>query len=304
MDKHLENLQKIVKKGTIKENALLAQYTTMKIGGPADFLVQTADEAEIVEVLKYCRHCQLPWFVLGGGSNLVFSDHGFSGVVLKLLPGDYQIINKTNPVTIEFPAGYSSHLASVKMMEAGYSGFESLYGLPGTLGGAIYQNSKWPKGNYQIADNLVSVTYLDKNFNKQTKARNELDFSYGFSSFQKQRNLILKAVFAFSVKEPKEIEVACKQVMDYRHESQPIGVSTAGCIFKNHEKGSAGFYIDKAGLKLRNINDLIVSSKHANFFVNQNKATAQDYQNLVALVKKEVKHQFNIDLKEEVLFVQ
>ena len=297
-------LKQIIKKGTIKENVLLAQYTTIKIGGPARFFIQTEDETEIMAVLQFCRQNRLPWFVLGGGSNVVFSDQGFNGVVLKLLSGQYRIVREHTPVEIEFPAGYSSHLASVKMMEAGYSGFESLYGLPGTIGGAIYQNSKWPRGNYQVSDNLKSVVYLDNHFQIQTKTKSELDFSYGFSSFQKQKCLILKATFIFTIKSPDQIQLTCREVMRYRQQSQPIGVLTAGCIFKNLEQGSAGYYIDKAGLKSKHINDLVVSSKHANFFVNQSQARAQDYLKLVALVKSEVKRQFNIDLKEEVLFVQ
>ena len=200
------------------------------------------------------------------------------------------------------------------MMELGFSGFEGLYGLPGTLGGAIYQNSKWPKNNYQISDNLISIKHLDKNGILKQTNRQDLDFSYGYSSFQKNNHIILSAQFKFIRKNTEEIKKQSLRVMAYRRLSQPVGVLTAGCVFKNINEElqkkynwptcSAGYFIDKSGLKNVRVNNLQISDVHANFFVNTKNASSKDYLELVSLIKNKVKENFAIDLKEEVRIVE
>lgn len=304
MDKHWQNLKQIVKSGNLQKEVSLAPFTTMKIGGPARFLLHSNDIEEVRQVLDYCRSRKLPTFILGGGSNVVFSDSGFRGMVIKLRLNHYRTVSSGQQTLVEFEAGYPATLAAIKMAELGLSGFEGLFGLPGTIGGAIYQNSKWPKENYQISDQIVEVTYLDQNQNLVTKPKSELQFAYGYSSFQSFACVIVKAVFSFEKKEQKLIQELHQRVMTYRQRTQPQGVKTAGCVFKNPGAQSAGYLLDQCGMKQQKSGDLVVSDLHANFFINQGKATAKDYLTLVTLAKKKVKERFFLDLKEEVQFVK
>lgn len=304
MDKHWQNLKQIVKSGNLQEQVNLAKLTTMKIGGPARFLLQSSNIEEVRQVLDYCHDKHLPTYILGGGSNVVFSDRGFKGVVIKLKLNRYRIISEDQPVLVEFEAGYPATLAAIKMAEAGLSGFEGLFGLPGTIGGAVFQNSKWPKENYQISDKIVEVTYFNQDRKLVTKSHSQLQFAYGYSSFQDFACVIIKAVFSFNCKDPLQIKEAHQRISKHRQSTQPQGVKTAGCIFKNPGTQSAGYLLDQCGMKKQHSGDLVVCDLHANFFINQGKATAQDYLNLVTLAKKKVKEHFFVDLKEEVQFVQ
>jgi UDP-N-acetylmuramate dehydrogenase len=307
-----QTLSAIVKTGTVESGKDLRSLTTMKIGGPAKYFVQTNSPEEIILLSKWCQRNKLSLFVIGGCSNLVFSDNGFLGVVLKLKPNGYQIVRRENEIDVRFSAGYSSHLASVKMAELGYSGFECLFGLPGTIGGGIYQNSKWPKRNYQFSDNLLSVTYIDNKYRLATKSKAELTFAAGYSSFQDQKTIILSAVFRFKKASPAMIKKENEKVMAYRRQTQPIGELSAGCIFKNPKLNnnnaqkpySAGYLIDKAKLKGLKKNGIMVSKKHANFFINTGEARAKDYLELLNKVKQTVKKRFQIELYEEVNYVK
>lgn len=313
MNTTLKELEKIVKKGAIATNVDLSLFTTIKIAAKAKFLVQTNSIEEIKKLQEYCSQNNIKLFVLGGGSNVIFNGF-FNGVVLKILSKDFEILNTGLKPEVEFGAGYSAHLASVKMMELGYSGFEGIYGLPGTLGGAIFQNSKWPKHQYQICDNLVSVKYLDKNLAFVKQQKSKLKFSYGYSSFQDNGAIIIAARFAFTKAPIDEIKKQCEAVMAYRRISQPIGMHTAGCVFKNIDTktqkkhnfptGSAGYFIDKSGLKKTKIGEMEISDVHANFFINTSNATIKDYVKLVSLVKTKVKSCFGIALKEEVRIIE
>jgi len=307
-------LEEIVKQGKLKPNEPLAQYTTLKIGGPAEFFIETNHPQELSALWKLHNHSQVPTKIIGGGSNLLFKDAGFSGVIIKLSNAEYQLDHSQQLPVVTFPAGYSSHLASLKVLELGYSGFEGLHGLPGTIGGAIYMNSKWPKEHFQTADNLISVDYLNSEGELITVLKPALRFAYGYSSFQEKNWLILSAKFAFRPEEVAEIKRRYTNVLNYRRTTQPIGVKTAGCVFKNitpEEQSqnnlptaSVGYLIDQCGLKGMQIGQMAVSVVHANFFVNLGQATAQEYQKLVQIVRQAVKTKFKIDLKEEVDFVE
>lgn len=309
-----DRLESIVKKGTLKANEPLSGHTTMKIGGPAQFFVKATETEEIRNLLILSKDEGIPLFILGGGSNVIFADSGYPGIVLKLDQAQYRTEKKGTEVEVTFPSGYNSHLASVKMAEELLSGFEPLYGLPGTIGGAIYMNSKWPKDNFQTSDALSSVTYLDESGEVKRKTAPEIKFGYGYSKFQEHPWIILEAVFRFKPGDKNTIADKNSAIMAYRRQTQPFGVSTAGCVFKNileEEKErlslpntSAGYLIDQCGLKNKQIGKVHVSPIHANFFVNLGGATAQDYLSLVELVREKVQVKFGLDLREEVQFVK
>jgi len=306
--KDIQILTIIVESGKVKANFSLKNLTTMKIGGKADLYIQTADFEEVREVFLYCRELKIPLFVLGGGSNIIFTDEGFAGVVLKLEPKPMKIDAKKNSVTLS--AGYSANLAAVKLAEEGWSGFEGFFGLPGTIGGAIYMNSKWPKEYFQTSNILQGVTYLDNMGRIAEREVGEFKFAYGYSSFQEEKGIILSATFAIERADPKKITEHNKEVMNYRQQTQPVGAQTSGCVFKNISleaaqkrllpTASAGYLIDKCGLKETKMGKMMVSPIHANFFINLGGATSKEYLNLVNLVKNKVYEKFGINLEEEV----
>lgn len=298
----------------MRTNIPLAPYTSIKIGGVAKYFAEADNPIQVQSAFKSAKERQLRFYVIGGGSNLLFSDEGYDGLVLRFIGAKYRIWSEQGRIFAEFNAGFPSHLASVKMLEAGLSGFESMYGLPGSLGGAIYMNSKWPQGHYQTSDNLVSISYLGDDGRIVTKTKPELQFAYGFSSLQMESGIILSAVFSFKSKDKTAVKKNSLAVLSYRQQTQPHGVATAGCIFKNISEElrtkldlsttSAGYYIDRCGLKGKQVGQLQISPLHANFFINLGKATARQYQELVNLVKQQVKIRFGIDLREEVLFIE
>jgi UDP-N-acetylenolpyruvoylglucosamine reductase len=307
-------IQAIVKAGSVKLNEPLSAYTTLKIGGEADFLVETNSLDELSPLWRLGSSEQVPIKVIGGGSNLLFADGGFLGIVIKLKQAPYEVVTEGESSHVRFPAGYSSHLASLKMLDLGLSGFEAMHGLPGTLGGAVYMNSKWPKEHYQTSDNLISVTYLDEFGELVTSPKANLQFGYGFSSFQNKHNLILSVDFAFQKADPIIIEKKHQEVAAYRKATQPVGARTAGCVFKNitvEEQTinnlptpSAGYLLDRCGLKGKRVGGMLISPLHANFFINDQQATANDYRQLVSLVRRRVEAQFKLNLIEEVDFVE
>lgn len=307
-------LTTIVQKGIIAFDAPLSQLTSIKIGGNAHALIKTQDVDEIARIVRSATDMHIPLYILGGGSNLLFADEGYRGIVLKLSPGAEQIERDTKTCRITFPAGYISHLAAQKATAYGCSGFEGMYGLPGTIGGAVYMNSKWPAGHFTTADKLLSIVFMSEDGTAMNLTKDELVFSYGYSVLQKRVGIMLSATFEFELADPKDIQERCNTVMEYRKETQPIGVHTAGCVFKNitdEEKKvanlpttSAGYLIDQSGLKGERKNGLVVSEKHANFFINESNATAKDFIYLKEKVKEKVYNRFRVVLREEVLIVQ
>ncbi|MCR4329155.1 MAG: UDP-N-acetylmuramate dehydrogenase [Candidatus Roizmanbacteria bacterium] len=306
-------LSKMVDTGRIIYNTPLAPLTSIKIGGSADALIYAHSEHEIAQVVGYAKNEQIPLYILGGGSNIVFSDEGYRGIVLKLTAGKELVERDTRTCRITFSSGYISHLASVRAVQNGCGGFEGMYGLPGTIGGALYMNSKWPAGHFTTADRLVSILYMAEDGITTTLTKEELMFSYGFSMLQNRSGIVLSATFEFELEDPKNIQHKCDLVMNYRQTTQPIGVHTAGCVFKNISleemehahlpTRSAGYFIDKCGLKGERKNGLVISDIHANFFINESGATAKDFIYLKEKVKDRVYKKFNVLLREEVLVV-
>jgi len=295
-------------------NEPLERYTTLKIGGPAEMMVETDNTEELAQIWKLIQDTKTPHKVIGGGSNLLFADRGFSGIVLKIKQTPFRLEERANSTEVNFPSGYMANLASIKLLELGLSGFEAMHGLPGTIGGAIFMNSKWPKDQYQTSDNLLSVSYLNERGELVRVNRTQLSFAYGYSTFQERPWLILGGNFTFTKVNPQTIAERHQAIAAYRRSTQPTGVKTAGCVFKNISESkrqqlnlptaSAGYLIDQCGLKGKQIGRMSVSSIHANFFINEGGATAANYRELLDFVRYTVLDKFKVDLKEEVDFVE
>ena len=307
----------------VKENVSLKDYTTFKIGGKAKYFFVAKTKNELINAIKASKQLNLPFFILGGGSNVLFSDKEFKGLVIKIKNEKLKIKN----CVIDTEAGTLLSILVKKAQQHSLSGLEWAVGIPGTIGGAVYGNaSAFGKA---IGDLVKQVEVLDlKTFKIKKLSKKECQFKYKDSIFKHKKNLLIFSVILRLKKGNKEkIKENMKRFLTIRKETQPLNYPSAGCIFKNLgiqnsklkikkelfekfpelrdfiQKGEipAGYLIDKAGLKGKRIGDAMVSEKHANFIVNLGNAKTKDVQKLIAHIKKKVKKIFGIELKEEII---
>jgi UDP-N-acetylmuramate dehydrogenase len=277
---------KIVK---LQTNRSLSEFSTFGIGGPIRLFVEVSTIEEMEEALSLGH----PWLVVGKGSNCLFADVGFDGLV---------ILNKIDfcewqENSVFVGSGYSFSLLGVQSARKGLSGLEFASGIPATVGGAIFMNAG--ANGKETKDALKSVLYFDGK--RQEFAREELSFSYRTSPFQKLPGVILGATFALTA-EPAARQNQLK-IVDYRMKTQPLKDKSVGCIFRNPPGDAAGRLIEQCGLKGTKIGGAKVSEVHANFIVNENKATSQDVRALIALIQKTVFEKTGVELESEVRFV-
>ena len=313
--------------GKVKTNEPLSKHTTFKIGGEADFLVEIDSVEKLIEVLHFLRAEGVEYFVLGGGSNLLVSDNGFKGVVVKMKIVDFRI---ENDVLIA-GAGCSTVAIAQESMKARLTGFEWGVGVPGTMGGATRGNAGAMGG--EMKDNVEKVeVYRDGEIvelnNKACK------FGYRDSVFKHNRDIILRVYLKLEKTKNKELIKKALEYLKYRNETQPQGYSSTGCIFKNvslegshgeahrvrllqhfdsqdekvkeflhREKISAGWLVEQAGLKGLKIGNAMVSDKHGNFVLNLGGSTASEVKEIIEKIKGEVYDKFGIELEEEIKII-
>lgn len=309
----------------VKKNILLKNHTTFKIGGQADYFFKANSKEDLVAAVKWARRKKLPFFILGGGSNVLFPDEGYRGLVIKVQSSKLKIKSSKGKLKIiEVEGGVKlSDLVSLAV-EQGLTGLEWAVGIPGTVGGAVRGNIT--AFGEEIKDLVREVEVFDVDRLKVKKFKNsDCQFGYEESVFKKKKNLIiLSSIFQLKKGGKLEIKNKASRYLNYRRRKHPRRPS-AGCMFKNcpgrikdkrvlekfpeleefNKKGEipSSYLIDRAGLKGRRIGGAEVSKKHANFIINQGGAKARDVLKLTDLVKKKVKEKFNIDLKEEVQIV-
>ncbi len=276
----------------VEENVLLNRYSTFGIGGPARYFITATTKEELSEAISFASQKSLPYHLLGKGSNSLFDDRGFRGVVIY-----NRIIHyKQDEALFHVGSGFSFALLGVRSAKANYSGLEFASGIPATVGGAIYMNAG--ANGQETKDCLVEVELVDEKGQISTKPKNELQFAYRFSSFQNQKLAIAGATFKL---EPCS-EASAKQsaILDYRLKTQPYGDKSCGCIFQNPPEAFAGQLIEAANLKGVSIGGAAVSKQHANFIINQAQATSADVLELIDEIQTRVKQQFGYELKSEV----
>lgn len=274
------------------QGKLLSELTTFGIGGPAKYFTEASSIQEMQEVILAAHKAALPFIVLGKGSNTLFDDRGFNGLVIL----NKIAFLKWNNNSLHVGAGYHFSLLGAQTARKGFSGLEFASGIPGSVGGAVYMNAGANGG--ETFDCLTEVEYVNEKGEYLVYSKEKIDFGYRFSSFQKQRGAIVSARFLLRTSE----EARQKQLslIDYRMKTQPYKDKSAGCVFRNPEGGSAGALIDACGLKAAAIGGAIVSPMHANFIVNGGSATAQDIKQLADLVKNVVKEKKGVDLEMEI----
>ena len=277
-----------------QENRRLSEFSTFGIGGPARYFVEISHITDMQSALLFCYDHAIPYFILGKGSNCLFDDHGFNGLVIA---NRIDFLNKEDNGTFHVGAGYSFSLLGTQTARQGFSGLEFASGIPGSVGGAVYMNAG--ANGTETCDSLISVDYVLNDGSLTTFSKNELDFQYRYSSFHHKKGAIVAATFLLT----DSLTAREKQLMiiDYRKRTQPYGSKSAGCVFRNPAKDiGAGALIDQSGLKGMSVGDAQVSSVHANFIVNTGSATAEDVIALIHLIQQEVKNKTGHSLESEV----
>ncbi|MCL1956081.1 MAG: UDP-N-acetylmuramate dehydrogenase [Fibromonadales bacterium] len=276
----------------ISQNVSLKKYSTFKIGGPAKLFAEPKSIAEIRELLMFCKKNKEKFFILGNGSNILFNDNGYDGLVIK--------IGK------KLESGKSLHDVIHAAADKGLGGMEKLEGIPGTLGGAIFMNAG--AHGQQISDCIKSVVSVTNYGGIVTRTNEECKFSYRSSTFKMLDEIIVSAEFDFTPMPKEIINKNRKEVLAWRREKQPLKYPNAGSIFKNPTSNlpltdshlSAGYLIDSCGLKGCRVGDAQVSELHANFIVNRGSATASDVKALMEKIVQEVKKKHGIVLEPEI----
>lgn len=301
---------------TIQENVSLAPLTTFKIGGVSRYFTKAYTQADVVDALQYAKHHKLPFFILGGGSNIVFADTGFSGLVIKL--ENQEIL--FDGVMVKVGVGALLNDLVRASGQQGLSGMELMAGIPGTVGGAIRGNAG--AFGVEIGSLVTSVVYVDtKTMRVYEIKRGDCEFSYRQSIFKRNPHfIILSAEIALKIGEAAQIQSIANETREKRESKHPQGIACAGSFFMNpvvrdkdlleefrqdtgvssrDGKLPAGWLIDHVGLRGKKIGGAQVSEIHPNYIVNTGNATAEDIIILVSIIKQRVRTQLGVQLIEE-----
>lgn len=274
----------------------LKKVSTFGIGGPAKFYVEVHEIAHLQEIMIHCKDRQLPFLILGKGSNSLFDDRGYNGLVIA---NKIDFLEKPFPSIWRAGAGYSFSLLGTQTAREGLSGLEFASGIPGSVGGAVFMNAG--ANGRETMDSLVSVDFVKPDGSLVSFKREELMFSYRHSSFHNMRGAIVAATFQLTLSEKARGDQIA--LIRYRQSTQPYGDKSIGCIFRNPPNGSAGALIEKCGLKGTREGEAEVSRMHANFLINAGEATSKDVLNLVKVIQEEVKTKEGIELECEMRYI-
>jgi UDP-N-acetylmuramate dehydrogenase len=295
----MQNLLSILDANSIEsiQNEPMASHTTFHIGGAADVLITVRNIDELRLVIGACRDEKIPFMILGKGSNLLVSDSGIAGAVIAL-DGDFRSISVDGSTITVGAAASLTRLCTVAL-DHGLTGLEFAYGIPGSVGGAVYMNAGAYGG--ETKDVVTGVTYLTPEGELGTYPADQLAFGYRTSIFKQNKNIILSAVYTLAPGDPAAIRERMDDVMNRRRSKQPLEFPSAGSVFKRPVGAFAGTLIEQCGLKGTSVGGAQVSEKHAGFIINTGGATCGDVMNLVALVQKTVKRETGFDLECEII---
>lgn len=287
-----------------QQNEPLSHHTYMKTGGPAEFFVQVQTKIDLSDLVSWCEKHHRKYVILGGASNVLAPDEGLQGLVIKNLSNSTRIkkINDTL-FELEVDSGVQTNILVRKAIDESLEGLEYFLGVPGTVGGAIYNNSHYM--NQLIGDYVSEIDVIGHDGTVKTYVKKDLQFAYDYSIIQETKETILSVRFRLRKGDKAVLEERAREATRKRASTQPLGVPSTGCMFKNPmmsdgTRGHAGRLIDQAGLKGSRIGDAVVSDKHANFILNTGHASTSDILRLVEQVQSTVKDKFGVELHREV----
>lgn len=285
--------------GKLETNVLLSKYTTYKVGGKAKVLAYPKNIEKLITLLKWAKTNNISYKMLGNGSNLIFSDADYNGILIKLTEfDDIEIFDNK----IRVGAGYSLMKLSRIALKNSLTGLEFAAGIPGTVGGAVFMNAGAYKSDMGYIVQMIKV--LTPDFRIVTLENKELAFHYRTSFLKTHPNYIcLEAIIKLEKGKKEAIEEVMKSRLQRRKEAQPLEYPSAGSVFRNPPGMFSGELIENCGLKGKKIGGAQVSEKHANFIINTGDATAKDVKELIDYVKKKVEDKYHVSLTTEQEFV-
>jgi UDP-N-acetylmuramate dehydrogenase len=278
----------------------MSRHTSFKIGGKADVYIKVTNLSQLMKILKECDACKEKYILLGNGSNVLVPDEGIHGTVLRL-DGDFRNISLIDDTTIYCGAGAALGSLCKFAQKCGLSGLEYAWGIPGTVGGAVFMNAGAYGG--EMKDVVYSVSHITNSGDIGRIEAENLEFGYRTSVYRKNGCIITGAVFKLKKDDPEEIQNRMNDYMNRRSAKQPLEYPSAGSVFKRPEGAFAGALIEQCGLKGKTVGGAQVSEKHAGFIINKSKATANDVKQLVSEIQKTVEDETGYKLECELIFL-
>ena len=299
---NIENIEKVISRAKernckILENEPMSKHTTFKIGGNATALITVESIADLSDLYSLCNKLEVPCFVIGNGSNLLINDNGYEGIVFRL-SGDFNNITLLEDNVIKCGAGITLARLCKIACENSLTGLEFAWGIPGTVGGAVYMNA----GAYNEEMEMVvdNIAYVSPDGQVGTKSASELKFSYRHSVFSDEPGIVTSVTFRLKRGKKDKIEAKMADLIGRRQSKQPLEYPSAGSIFKRPKYNYAGTLIEECGLKGKRIGGAEVSEKHAGFIINKGGATCKDVCDLIEFIQETVKKEKGILLECEV----
>ncbi len=299
----LENLEKIISKERIKQNEPMKNHTSFKIGGPAEFYIKITSIKELQKILEFAKKEKIKITILGNGSNVLVSDSGIKGIVIRTNLKEIKIEPKEqNKIEITVDDATPIGFLAQKLLKEEITGFEEISGIPGTIGGAILMNAG--AHGKEMKDIVTEITAIDYNGKIHKFTNEQAKFTYRNSIFSSGKYIILQAKIILEKGNAKEIKAKMDEYAQFRKEKQPIEYPSAGSTFKRGTDFITAKLIDDAGLKGYIIGGAKVSEKHAGFIINTGNATAQDVLDLAKYVTDKVYEKFGKKIEFEIKIVQ
>ena len=291
-----KKIESILTEEQVKTEEPMKNHTTFRVGGPARYFVMPRTAEEVAKITELCIQENVPYYIVGNGSNLLVSDKGYDGVIIQIYKQMSQVEVKENEVYAQ--AGALLSMIAKRALDAELAGFEFAAGIPGTLGGACVMNAGAYGG--EMKDVLKSVTVLDKEGKVRTLAKEELELGYRTSVIAKKGYIVLEAVIELQKGKREEIKAVMDDLKEKRITKQPLEYPSAGSTFKRPEGYFAGKLIQDAGLRGFQVGGAQVSEKHCGFVINKDGATASDVMELMRQVSDRVYDKFEVRLEPEV----
>ena len=295
------NLEDIISKDKIKKDEPMSKHTSFKTGGKAEYFIKVDTIEEIQKILKYAKETKTELHIIGNGTNLLVTDKGIKGIVLKINLDKIEIEESGEDITITVGAGVKMMALAQMLLKKSITGFEELAGIPGTIGGAIKMNAG--AHGKEIKDILLTTICIDTNGEIIVLTNEEQKFTYRHSIFFENKLIILGATLKLKKGDSKQIKEKMDEYLKYRKEKQPLEYPSAGSTFKRGKDYITAKLIDECGLKGYSIGGSQISEKHAGFIINKGNATSKDILDLIKYTKQKVKEKFNVEIEEEIEIV-
>lgn len=294
----MKELESIISKDKIKINEPMSKHTSFKTGGEADYYIKAENIEQISNIIRFIKKNKIPLYIIGNGSNVLVSDDGIRGIVLKIDLHGIEIEKKDDEFIVTVKAGEKVMTLAQKLLQNSITGFEELAGIPGTIGGAIKMNAG--AHGREMKDIVISTTYMDEDGKIYELSNEEQEFSYRHSTFFENKYIILETKLLLQKGEQNQIEEKMKELLRLRKDKQPLESPSAGSTFKRGKDFITAKLIDDCGLKGYSIGGAQISEKHAGFIINKGNATSKDIFELIKYTKQKVFKKFGVRIEEEV----